>query len=35
MREELVALLADDVRRTVELVPEIDLARWPNFAQLS
>lgn len=35
MREELVALLADDVRRTAELVPEIDLARWPNFAHLS
>lgn len=32
MREELVALLADDVRRTAELCPEIDVARWKNFA---
>ncbi len=31
MRSELVALLADDVRRTAELCPEIDLARWKNF----
>nr|MBA2296499.1 sulfotransferase [Actinomycetota bacterium] len=33
MREELVALLADDVRRTAELCSEIDLARWPNFRE--
>jgi hypothetical protein len=35
MREELVALLSDDVRRTADLVADIDLARWPNFAHLS
>ena len=35
MREELVMLLSDDVRRTAELVPEIELERWPNFAELS
>ena len=32
MREELVELLGDDVRRTAELCPEIDVERWPNFA---
>ena len=31
MREELVALLADDVKRTAELCPDIDLALWKNF----
>ena len=35
MREELVELLADDVRRTAELCPEIDVARWPNFESLA
>lgn len=34
MRDELVALLADDVRRTAELCPEIDPERWPNFRGL-
>jgi hypothetical protein len=32
MRAELVELLADDVRRTAELCPEIDVSRWRNFA---
>ena len=31
MREELVELLADDVARTAELCPDIDLSLWPNF----
>jgi hypothetical protein len=33
-RRELTALYRDDVRRLVELVPEIDLALWPNFREL-
>jgi hypothetical protein len=32
MRSELVTLLADDVRRTAELCPDIDLALWKNFS---
>jgi hypothetical protein len=35
MREELVALLADDVRRTAELCPEIDVGLWPNFSRVA
>ena len=31
MRAELVALLADDVARTMELCPELDPALWKNF----
>ena len=34
-RRELTALYRDDVRRLAELVPEIDLALWPNFRELA
>jgi hypothetical protein len=32
MRGELVAVLADDVRRLAERCPEVDLELWPNFS---
>jgi hypothetical protein len=32
MRAELVELLSDDVSRTMELCPELDVALWKNFA---
>lgn len=35
MREDLVARLEDDVRRLVELCPQIDLWLWRNFAHLA
>lgn len=35
MREDLVARLQDDVRRLVELCPQIDLSLWRNFGHLA
>jgi hypothetical protein len=35
MRAQLVATMADDVSRLVELCPEVDLSLWPNFAHLA
>ena len=34
-RRELTALYREEVRRLVELVPEIDLTLWPNFRELA
>lgn len=34
-REELVARLADDVRKLAATCPEIDLSLWPNFSHLA
>jgi Sulfotransferase family len=34
-RCELTALYREEVRRLVELVPEIDLTLWPNFRELA
>ncbi len=31
-RSRLQALFADDVARLTQLAPDVDLARWPNFA---
>jgi len=30
-RQELLEILTEDTRRLIELVPELDLARWPSF----
>jgi hypothetical protein len=35
LREGLVARLHDDVARTIELCPELDIALWPNFSDLA
>jgi hypothetical protein len=35
MRAQLVTTLAPDVERLAGLCPELDLALWPNFAQLA
>jgi hypothetical protein len=32
LREALVARMGEDVARTAELCPDLDLALWPNFA---
>jgi Sulfotransferase family len=34
LRSELTSTLADDVRQVAALCPEIDSARWPNFASV-
>jgi hypothetical protein len=34
-RRELTALYRDEMRRLVELVPEVDLTLWPNFRELA
>jgi Sulfotransferase domain len=35
LRRGLVARLRDDVARTAEICPEVDVALWPNFSDLA